>query len=158
MQGKDTYVFRNTWDEANYGRDSAEHPEFFGRLTGWDESNNAVDYGGTFADAKIAGDGEYTVSFTTGDMGMGATADYNMLFVSTDIPSALIENGFLTIDSVKVKFGSGATQEYTELDLSGTYALIKIIDVYNQASAPAIAWKVPGANETVAITFTVSGW
>ncbi len=158
VQGKDTYVFRNAWDEANYGRDSEANPDFFGRLTGWDADNNAVDYGGTFADAQITGDGEYTVSLTTGDMGMGDTADYNMLFVSTDIPSALIENGFLTIENVKVKFGSGATQEYTEVDLSGTYALIKIIDTYNQASAPDIIYKVPGPNETVAITFTVSGW
>ncbi|MBR6185453.1 MAG: hypothetical protein IKQ41_04245 [Clostridia bacterium] len=158
VQGKDTYVFRNAWDEANYGRDSAEHPEFFGRLTGWDADNNAVDYGGSFADAQITGDGEYSVSLTTGDMGMGETKDYNMLFVSTDIPSALIRDGFLTIDNVKVKFGSGATQEYTEVDLSGTYVLIKIIDVYNQASAPSIVYTVPGPNETVSITFTVSGW
>ena len=155
VQGKDTYVFRNAWDEANYGE---ANPEFFNRLTGWDDDKNAVDYGGSFADAQISGDGEYTVSFTTGDMGMGTTADYNMLFVSTDIPSAMIENGFLTIDNVKVKFGSGATQEYTEVDLEGTYAMIKIIDTYNQASAPAITCKVPGANETVAITFTVSNW
>ena len=155
VQGKDTYVFRNSWDEASYG---LENPEFFNRLTGWDADNNAVDYGGTFVDAEIKGDGEYTVSFTTGDMGMGTTADYNMLFVSTNIPSKLINDGFLTIDNVKVKFGSGATQEYTEVDTTGENVAIKIIDTYNQAAAPAITWTVPGANETVAITFTVSGW
>ena len=155
VQGKDTYVFRNSWEEASYG---LANPEFFNRLTGWDADNNAVDYGGTFVDAEIKGDGEYTVSFTTGDMGMGTTADYNMLFVSTNIPSKLVKDGFLTIDNVKVKFGSGATQEYTEVDTTGEYAAIKIIDTYNQAAAPAITWTVPGANETVAITFTVSGW
>ena len=158
VQGMDTYVFRNSWDEANYGRDSEENPEFFGRLTGWDADNNAVDYGGSFVDAEINGDGEYTVSFTTGDMGMGDTADYNMLFVSTDIPSGLVRDGFLTIDGVQVKFGSGATQEYTEVDTEGEYVTIKIIDVYNQSEAPAIVYSVPGANETVAITFTVSNW
>jgi hypothetical protein len=155
VQGKDTYVFRNSWDEASYG---LENPEFFNRLTGWDADNNAVDYGGTFVDAEIKGDGEYTVSFTTGDMGMGTTADYNMLFVSTNIPSKLVNDGFLTIDNVKVKFGAGATQEYTEVDTTGENVAIKIIDTYNQAAAPAITWTVPGANETVAITFTVSGW
>ncbi|MBR3108566.1 MAG: hypothetical protein IKH30_15515 [Clostridia bacterium] len=155
VQGKDTYVFRNSWEEANYGLENAE---FFGRLTGWDADNNAVDYGGSFVDAEIKGDGEYTVSFTTGDMGMGTTADYNMLFVSTTIPSKLVTGGFLTIDNVKVKFGSGATQEYTEVDTDGEYVMIKIIDVYNQAAAPSIVWTVPGANETVAITFTVSNW
>ena len=155
VQGKDTYVFRNSWDEASYGLANAE---FFGHLTGWDADNNAVDYGGAFTDADITGNGEYTVSLTTGDMGMGTTADYNMLFVSTDIPSALVKDGFLTLEGVKVKFGSGATQEYTEIDTSGEYVAIKIIDVYNQAAAPAIAYTVPGANETVAITFTVSNW
>ena len=158
VQGKDTYVFRNSWDEANYGRDSAEHPEFFGRLTGWDPDNNAVDYGGSFVDAEISGNGEYAVSLTTGDMGMGETKDYNMLFVSTDIPSRLVKDGFLTIDNVRVKFGSGATQEYTEVDTEGEYVAIKIIDTYNQAAAPAIVYSVPGANETVTITFAVSNW
>ena len=158
VQGKDTYVFRNSWDEASYGRDSQEHPEFFGRLTGWDADNNAVDYGGSFADAQITGNGEYSVSLTTGDMGMGDTKDYNMLFVSTDIPSALVRDGFLTIDQVKVKFGAGATQEYTEVNTDGEYVVIRIIDTYNQAAAPSIVYSVPGANETVTITFTVSNW
>ena len=44
------------------------------------------------------------------------------------------------------------------MDTSGAYVYIKIIDTYNQAAAPSITWSVPGANETVAITFTVSGW
>ena len=153
----DIYVFRNNWDEASYG---LENPEYFNRLTGWDEvdSSLAVDYGGTFVDAEIKGDGEYTVSFTTGDMGLGASKDYNMLYVSTNIPSKLVKDGFLTIDNVKAKFGSGATQEYTEVNTDGDYVAIKILDTYNQASAPSISWSVPGANETVSITFTVSGW
>ena len=153
----DIYVFRNNWDEASYG---LENPEYFNRLTGWDEvdSSLAVDYGGTFVDAEIKGDGEYTVSFTTGDMGLGASKDYNMLYVSTNIPSKLVKDGFLTIDNVKAKFGSGATQEYTEVNTDGNYVAIKILDTYNQASAPSITWSVPGANETVSITFTVSGW
>ena len=157
VQGKDTYVFRNNWDDASYGLENAE---FFGRLTGWDEADSslAVDYGGSFVDTEIKGDGEYTVSFTTGDMGMGATQDYNMLYVSTNIPSKLVKDGFLTIDNVKAKFGSGATQEYTEVNTDGDYVAIKIIDTYNQAAAPSISWSVPGANETVSITFTVSGW
>ncbi len=153
----DIYVFRNNWDEASYG---LENPEYFNRLTGWDEvdSSLAVDYGGTFVDAEVKGDGEYTVSFTTGDMGLGTSKDYNMLYVSTNIPSKLVKDGFLTIDNVKAKFPTGATQEYTEVNTDGDYVAIKILDTYNQASAPAISWSVPGANETVSITFTVSGW
>ncbi len=155
VQGKDTYIFRNAWYDA-YGRDDAENP-FFGRLTGWDQDNNAVDFGGTFADAEIPGNGEYTVSLTTGDMGFGETAAFNLLFVSTDIPSSLISSGFLKIENVKTKIGGAATQDYTEVDLTGEYALIKVVDTYNQSADP-FGYTVPGAGETITITFTVSGW
>ena len=42
-------------------------------------------------------------------------------------------------------------------DLSGTYVMIKVLDSYNQKEEP-IAYTVPGADETISITFTVSGW
>ena len=155
VQGKDTYVFRNAWNDS-YGMNDEENP-FFYRLTGWDESNNAVDYGGTFADADITADGEYTVSLTTGDMGFGTTEAFNLLFVSTDIPSKLIADGFLTIDGVKTKIGDAATKEFTSVDLSGQYAMIKVIDVYNQTEDP-FGYTVPGANDTISITFTVAGF
>ena len=157
VQGKDTYVFRNNWDEANYGRDSEANPGFFNRLTGWDESNNAVDYGGTFEDVKITGDGDYTVSLTTGDMGFGTTEAFNMLFASTTIPSSLVNAGYLTIDNVRTKIGNAATQDYTEIDTKGDYVLIKVLDSYNQSAEP-FGYTVPGANETISVTFTVSGW
>ena len=158
VQGKDTYVFRNAWND-NYGLNDEEHPYFY-RLTGWDDDtpeDGSSDYGGTFEDAQITGDGEYTVSLTTGEKGFGATESFNLLFVSTDIPSKLVKDGFLTIDNVKTKIGSAATQEYTELDLTGEYALIRVLDTYNQTADP-FGYTVPGANETIAITFTVSGF
>jgi len=152
-----SYIFRNTWDEAKYGRDSQDNPGFFNRLTGWDEENNAVDYGGTFVDAKITGDGEYTVSMTTGDMGFGKDETFRMLFVSTEIPSALITQGYVKIDNVKVKIGDAATQAYTDVDTSGDYARIILIDEYNRGEAP-FGYTVPGANSTITVTFEVSGW
>ena len=162
VQGKDTYVFRNAWYD-NYGLNDEEHP-YFDHLTGWgnpDTEDKSDNLGGVFADAEITGDGEYTVTLITGDRGFtsleGETAAFNLLYVSTDIPSKLISDGFLTIDSVKTKIGEAATREYTEIDLSGQYALIRVIDTYNQSSDP-FGYTVPGANETIAITFTVSGW
>ncbi len=152
----ETYIFRNTWDEANYGRDSEANPGFFGRLTGWDADNNAVDYGGTFEDALLTSDGTYTVSLTTGDMGFGSDTFFRMLFVSTEIPSKLVADGFVTIDDVQVKIGGQATQKYTDVDLSGAYARIIIIDEYNRGEAP-FGYTVPGANEAITITFTVTG-
>ena len=152
----ETYIFRNTWDEANYGRDSQENPECFGQLTGWDADNNKVNYGGTFEDALLTSDGTYTVSLTTGEMGFGSDSFFRMLFVSTEIPSKLIKDGFVTIDDVQVKIGDAATQKYTDVDTSGEYARIIIIDEYNRGEAP-FGYTVPGADAKISITFTVTG-
>ena len=156
VQGKDTYVFRNAWND-NYGLNDEENP-FFNRLTGWDADNNAVDYGGTFQDVEIKGDGTYTVSLTTGDMAFGTTEAFNLLFVSTDIPNKLMKGGFLTISDVKTKIGSGSTQDGANVNIEeGDYARIDVINTYAQSEDP-FGYTVPGANETIEITFTVSGW
>ena len=151
-----SYIFRNTWDEAKYGRDSEENPGFFNRLTGWDADNVAVDYGGTFEDAVLTTAGTYSVSLTTSDMGFGTDETFRMLFVSTDIPSRLITEGHLEISDVQIKIGDMATQKYTDVDTTGTYARIVVIDEYNRAEDP-FGYTVPGANATITITFTVSG-
>ena len=149
------YIFRNTWDEASYGRDS-EHADYFTHLVGWDADNNAVDYGGSFEDVLMTKDGTYSVSLTTGEMGFGADETFRMLFVSTEIPSKLVADGYVKIEDVKVKIGDAATQSYTDVDTSGTYARIIIIDEYNRGDAP-FGYTVPGANATITITFTVTG-
>lgn len=151
-----SYIFRNTWDEANYGRDSQENPECFSQLTGWDADSNKVNYGGTFADTKITGNGEYSVSLTTGEMGFGSDSAFRMLFVSTEIPSAVITQGYMNIEDVRVKIGDAATQSYTDIDTTGDYARIVIIDEYNRGDAP-FGYNVPGANATITVTFTVTG-
>ena len=151
-----SYIFRNSWDEANYGRDSVDNPDFFGRLTGWDADNNAVDYGGAFEDALLTTAGTYSVSLTTGEMGFGTDETFRLLFVSTDIPSKLVKDGFLEITDVQTKIGSAATQKYTDVDTSGTYVRIVVIDEYNRSEDP-FGYTVPGADSTITITFTVSG-
>ena len=150
-----SYIFRNTWDEASYGRDS-ENAEFFTHLVGWDADNNAVDYGGTFEDVLLTKDGTYSVSLTTGEMGFGTDDTFRMLFVSTEIPSKLVKDGYVTISDVKTKIGDAATRDYTDVDVSGTYARIVIIDEYNRGEAP-FGYTVPGANTAITITFTVTG-
>jgi len=152
----ESYIFRNTWDEANYGRDSETNPGFFTHLVGWDADNNAVDYGGVFEDVLLTNEGEYTVSLTTGDMGFGTDSFFRMLFVSTEIPSKLVKDGFVTIEDVRVKIGDAATQKYTDVDTSGDYARIIIMDEYNRGEAP-FGYTVPGANATISITFSVKG-
>ena len=151
------YTFRNEWNEANYGRDSEANPGFFDRLTGWDADNNAVDYGGTFVDAVIDHNGEYTVSLTTGDMGFAADdTKIRMLFVSTEIPGRAIADGIIELSNVKVEFGDGRSQEYTNVG-GETYARITLLDEYNLSDEP-VAYTMPIApNTTITVTFTVSG-
>ncbi|MBO2516195.1 MAG: hypothetical protein CW338_02820, partial [Clostridiales bacterium] len=170
VQGKDTYVFRNGWAD-NYGLNDTEHPYFY-QLTGWADTatwcaengfevpvtdDASVNMGGEFTDAIINGAGEYTVSLTTGDMGFGATESFNMLYVSTDIPAALVRDGFVTITDVKCKIGDSKTltMEHEYLDCSGDYVLIKMLDSYNFSSEP-FGYTVPGANSSITITFTLN--
>ncbi len=155
VQGKDTYVFRNAWNDS-YDLNDDENP-FFYRLTGWDEYNNAVDYGGTFVDADITTDGEYTVSLTTGEMGFGSTEAFNLLFVSTNIPSKLVADGFLTNSDVKTKLSDAPTQEYTNVDVSDDYVRLVVLDSYILSSEP-FGYIVPGPNQTISISFQVTGF
>ena len=152
----ENYIFRNAWDEANYGRDSEANPGFFNRLTGWDADNNAVDYGGTFEDAALTTAGTYTVSVTTGEMGLGTDGFFRLLFVSTDVPSRLVKDGFVTFEDVQIKLGSAATQKYTDIDTSGDYVRIVVIDQYNRSEDP-FGYTMPGANTPITVTFTVTG-
>ena len=171
FQGTDTYVFRNAWNDS-YGLLDEEHNYFY-QMTGWEDSktwaanqgielvsadDGSVSLGGEFLDAEVTFPGEYTVSVTAGDLGFGATEAFNLLYVSTDIPSALYNGGYITIDNVKVKFGEGKTQSVTHdglVDASGTYIQIKLIDTYN-LSGDSFGYTVPGAGQSITVNFTVS--
>ena len=103
----------------------------------------------------VAGDGTYTVSLTTGEMGFGSDGFFRLLFVSTEIPSKLVKDGFMTIDDVQIKIGTAATQKYTDVDTSGDYVRIVVIDQYNRSEDP-FGYTVPGADTSITITFTVT--
>ncbi len=173
VQCTSSYVFRNAWND-NYGLNDAGHPGYFDRLTGWNgfdkEADGSVDYGGTFEDAVITGSGEYTVALTTGAMGFGLqgqlpeeeeaagiTTSFNLLFVSTDIPASLVAGEHLAITDVKVQIG--AEGEWIDLpdavDVSGQYVTLYAINTYN--TQPGFEYTVPGADDTITFTFTVSG-
>ncbi len=150
----ENYIFRNDWYDASYGL-NGENPEFFGRLTGWDAENNAVDYGGVFEDCAITGNGTYTVAMTTGDMGFGTDSFMRYFRVSTDIPSALVKEGYVTIDDAKVKIGEGKTQDGLVIRTEADYVEIVVRDEYNKVE-PTFGY-MPGANTKVVFTFTVNG-
>jgi hypothetical protein len=152
----ENYIFRNTWDDASYGKD-IEGGLYFGQMTGWDADNNAVNYGGTYTDAAITANGTYTVSLTCGDMAYGPDTFFRMLFASTDIPSAAVEQGVITISDITVKFGEGKTQTGSYVNTSGDYARIALIDEYDSKVPADLAYTMPAAGETITISFTVSG-
>ena len=151
----ENYIFRNDFEDASYGRDG-ENPEFFTRLTGWDAENNAVDYGGVFEDATITGNGTYTVTMTTGDMGFGTDSFFRYFRVATDIPARLVKEGHVTITDAKVKIGEGKTQEGLIVHSEGDWLKIVVTDEYNKLDA-GFGYTVPGANTKVVFTFTVNG-
>ena len=150
----ESYIFRNDWYEASYGL-NGENPEFFNRLTGWDAENNAVDYGGTFVDAAITGNGTYTATMTTGDHGFGVDTLMHFFRISTDVPSQLVEEGYVTFTDVKVKIGDGKTQDGVVVRTEGDYVELVVIDEYNGIE-PGYNY-MPGANTLVTFTFTVNG-
>lgn len=170
FQGKDTYVFRNIWNDR-YGLTDTETP-YFNQITGWADTatwcadngfvvesleDASVNMGGEFTDAVINGEGTYTVAVKTGELGFGATESFNMLFVSTDIPSALVRDGYVAINNVTVKIGDSKTitMSHDYADVSGEYLLIKLLDSYNFSDEP-FGYTVPGANTDIVISFTMT--
>lgn len=147
-----SYIFRNAWND-NYGIES----ENWTRLTGWDADSNEVDYGGTFTDTKIEGNGSYSVAVELGEMGFGTDEAFRMLFVSTDIPSKLIDDGLVTISNVKTSFDGGKALDFTYVDTKGDYAQIAVINEYNNdVGTESIAYGSMPKQEIV-ITFDIAG-
>lgn len=151
----ENYIFRNTWDDASYGKE-VDGGSWFGQMTGWD-GDVAVNYGGAYADAAVTANGTYTVSLTTGDMAFGPDTFFRMLFVSTDIPSKAVKEGVITISDVKVKFANGKTQDLSYVNTSGDFARITLIDEYDSKVPAELAYTMPGAGEAITVTFTVGG-
>lgn len=149
------YSFRNSFDDATYGRDS----EVFNQVTGWDADNNAVTLSGDFTDAVIAGNGTYTVSaenlaFPEGEF---ADQDYmNLIFLSTDIPNT----DEVTISDVELKI-DGKSVELAEAGAivspdSKDYVNILLQNIWNDDVKTIGFYGVP--MEKISITFTVSGF
>lgn len=147
----ENYIFRNPWNEANYGK----HTDNFTHLTGWDDDNNQVDYGGSFTDALVNGNGTFTVGVDLGSMGLGSDTLIRMLFVSTDIPSVLYDKGHIDISDVKTSFDGGRAQTKYTVNTDGEFIQIDILNEYTSTGTEAIAYSMP--DKGITITFTVTG-
>lgn len=147
-----SYIFRNNWTETKYGKETPN----WTHLTGWDSDNNEVDYGGSFEDAVISGNGTYTVGVTLGDMGLGMDETMRMLFVSTDIPSQLYDDGLITISDVETVMDGGIGQEAFVVNTEGDYIQIDILNEYTSTGVSAIPYTMP--KKDIKITFTILGF
>ena len=155
VQSDPNYIFRNDWEEPSYGRDADN--DVFTKLAKTNNDGTITDYGATFEDAVISGNGTYTCSMTTGEMGFGEDTAFHFFRVSTDIPSKLVKEGYVTISDVTIKIGEGKTQSGVVVDTSGDWVKLIVEDNYNNIKADGVVLTVPAPNTTTVFTFTVSG-
>lgn len=155
VQSNPNYIFRNDWEDSSYGRDADNG--VFATLAKTNGDGTVSDYGATFFDAEITGNGTYTCGMTTGEMGFGDDTGFFFFRVATDIPAKLVKEGYVTISDVTVKIGDGKTQSGVLVDDSGDWVKLVVADEYNKVYADGVVLTVPGPNTTVTFTFTVSG-
>ena len=160
-----TYSFRNAWTEASYGK---ETPYFNGWIVWGDgdnpeetfpdyEDNFDYDINGyvlpaSYTDASFDADGTYTVKAEGIDWALKGETDFNLVFVSTDLPA----NAGLTISDVSVAVDGTVVKtvdSYT-YDETAEYIEIDLANIWN----PDIgAWGLAFPSDSVAISFTVAG-
>ncbi len=155
VQSDPNYIFRNDWDDASYGRDADNG--VFATLAKTNSDGTVDDYGATFEDAVINGDGTYTCTMTMGEKGFGDDTGFFFFRVSTDIPSKLVKEGYVTITDTSIKIGEGRTMTGLVVQTDGDYVKLVVEDNYNSIKAEDIILTVPAPNSTVVITFTVTG-
>lgn len=90
-------------------------------------------------------------------MGFGEDTAFHFFRVSTDIPSKLVKEGYVTISDVTIKIGEGKTQSGVVVDTSGDWVKLIVEDNYNNIKADGVVLTAPAPNTTTVFTFTVSG-
>jgi len=150
----ENYIFRNDWEEPNYGLNADN--DAFTKLALIESDGSITDKGAVFTDAVITGNGTYTVSMVVGEPGFGTDTFFRYFRVATDIPTQLVNEGHVTISDVKVKIGDAKTQEGLTVWTEGDWVKLVVVDEYNHIDAP-FGYTVPAPGTTVTFTFTVSG-
>lgn len=148
VQTNPSWIFRNGWTDASFGKDY----ENFDKLS---KDGAPADIAGTFTDVEITGDGTYKVSLTGADL--SSEELFSLLFVSTDIPAdsgVSITNVKVIIDGQeKYTFAEGYIPEDT-----GDYIQIQARNIWNDDLGKEdglFAYTMP--NDSVEMEFTVSG-
>ena len=160
-----TYSFRNDWDEGNYGKAT----DYFDDFVVWGaeatdpdtfpgyEDNFDYDIAGyllpaEYTDVVITGDGTYTVKAEGIDWGLKGETDFNLIFVSTDIPidaGAVCTSATVLVDGEAVK-----TYENPICDETKAYFNIGLVNIWNTDIG---SWGLAFPADSLAVEFTIEG-
>lgn len=159
--------FRNAWTEASYGKDT---PYFnTGIVWGGNDEEAYPEYADKFdydingyvfddvqyTDTVITGDGTYTVEAKGYKWGLEGDNDFNLVFVSTDIP--YVEDGPVKCTEAKVIVDGEVAQTIANPMIvnEAGYVLISLKNIWN----PDITDPYTGAypTDSLAIEFTIEG-
>lgn len=152
-----TWIFRNSWDDASYGKDSGCFDQM-GFIDGeW------IAQGGSFKDVEITGNGTYTVAVEGYDFSgqfndaaiLGEDGLFNLIFVSTDLPvrdDVVISNVVLKMDGKEI-----TTMDEAFLDPdSKEIQKVLLANIWNNELAALPYYAAP--TQSIEISFDVSGF
>ena len=160
-----TYSFRNACYDGSYGLESG----YFNNFIVWGDANtdpetfpeyeDNFDYDlagyllpATYTDVAITGDGTYTVKAEGIDWGLKSESDFNLIFVSTDIPmdaGAVCTSATVYVDGEAVK-----TVDNPICDETGANFNIALANIWNTEIG---TWGLAFPTESLAVEFTIEG-
>lgn len=154
------YSFRNAWYDAQYGLGYTDDTgfDYFNQITGWDADGNALVIPGTIQDAKITGNGTYTVSVTGlqfADDDFKDQQNFNIIGVDTDIPFSediVISDMELSVNGT----GVDINPIVADVEETNGYLTMMIQNIWND-KIKEIGY-TPTPVTDISITFKVSGF
>ena len=160
-----TFSFRNSWDEANYGKatpyfdgfvvwGNGDNPEesFPEYEDNFDFDINGYVLPAEYTDVKITGDGTYTVKAEGIDWDLKGESDFNLVFVSTDIPmdaGATCTSATIYVDGAAVKTVENPVCDETQANFN--------ISLANTWNADIGGYGLAFPTESLAVEFTITG-
>ena len=160
-----TYSFRNEWDEGNYGKATDYFDDFVvwgAEATDPDTFPGYEDYfdydiagyllPAEYTDVTISGDGTYKVAASGIDWGLKGETDFNLIFVSTDIPmdaGAVCTSATVYVDGEAVK-----TYENPICDETKACFNIGLVNIWNTDIG---SWGLAFPTSTLEVEFTIEG-
>lgn len=152
-----TWIFRNSFDDATYGKDSGCFDELGFVDGGW------IAQGGSFTDVEITGNGTYTVAVTGFDFSgqfqdqpiLGTDGLFNLLFVSTDLPV----NDAVVISNIVLKMdGKTIVEQDTPFMDPDSKEVQKVLlaNIWNSSIPELPYYAAP--TQSIEISFDVSGF